>query len=197
VSGVEAVVIDENSVTRISVSPRSWGVYLFLGIAWVLLGILILSYHVETLHVLAIFTGIAFLVGGITEIVDAFKLQSGYRWLLATFGALSVAIGVVAIAWPQPTLYVIAVLIGWYLVIMGIVHFVVALFHTHQQYWWAGLVLGLFEFLIGAWAASYPGKSLTVFATLIGVYALIHGVIEMFAAFVVRGLERDVPAAAG
>ncbi|HEX2736739.1 MAG TPA: HdeD family acid-resistance protein [Acidimicrobiia bacterium] len=196
-SGVEAVVIDENRVSRITVSPRSWGIYLFLGIAWMLLGILIMSYHVETLSVLAVFTGIAFLAGGVTEIVDAFKLQSGFRWLLATFGALSVAVGIVAIAWPQPTLYVIAVLIGWYLVIMGIVHFVVALFHTHQQYWWAGLVLGLVEFAIGAWAASYPGKSLTVFAVLIGVWALVHGIIEIFAAFVLRGLERDVRATTG
>jgi uncharacterized membrane protein HdeD (DUF308 family) len=195
VSRIDAVVIDENSVTRITVSPRSWGVYLFLGIVWMLLGILIISYHVETLNVLAIFTGIAFLVGGITEIVDAFKLQSGYKWLVATSGVFAVAVGIVAIAWPQPTLYVIAVLIGWYLVLMGIVHVVVALFHTHQQYWWTGLVLGLFEFLIGAWAASYPGKSLRVFATLIGAYALIHGIIEIFAAFVVRGLERDVRAA--
>ena len=191
-SRIEVWAVDEGRVERITEHPFAWRLLLCLGIAWILLAIVILSYHVETLTALAVFTGIVFIAGGTSTIVRASSVRSRHRWLSVLFGLSGMALGVVLLLWPAPTMYVVAVMVGWYLVAMGIVHFVEALFHTYERYWWAGMLHGLAEFAIGAWAASYPGKSLSVFATLIGVYALVHGVLETFGAFALRGLERDL-----
>jgi uncharacterized membrane protein HdeD (DUF308 family) len=192
VSRIEVWTIDDTHVSRMGPSPRKWWLFLALGVGWVLFAILLLSFHVETLGTLAIFTGVLFLAGGLSAVVNAWRLDGGQRVFLATFGVLATAAGIVLLAWPGPTLYVIAVLVGWYLVILGTVHFAQSLFHTSQRYWWVSMVLGLVELAIGAWAASYPGKSLNVFAALLGIYALIHGIVEIFAAFAMRGLERDL-----
>jgi uncharacterized membrane protein HdeD (DUF308 family) len=197
VSRIEVWAIDESRVERMAEYPFAWRLLLVLGIAWILLAIVILSFHVETLTTLAAFTGIVFVAGGVSTILRVASIRRGRRWFSAALGAGALGLGVVLLAWPSPTLYVVAVMVGWYLVVMGIVHFVQALFRTFERYWWADLLLGLAEFVIGAWAASYPGKSLSVFATLIGVYALVHGVIQIFGAFALRGLERDLRVAAG
>jgi uncharacterized membrane protein HdeD (DUF308 family) len=192
VSRIEVWAVEESRVERMTVTPRAWALFLWLGVAWTLFGILILSFHVETLTALAVFSGAIFIAGGVSAVLNAWKLDGGHRRLLGVLGVLAVATGIVLLVWPHPTLYVVAVLVGWYLVVMGIVHFVQALFHTADRYWWAGLLLGLVELLIGSWAATYPGKSLSVFAALIGIYAVLHGIIEMFGAFAMRGLDRDL-----
>jgi uncharacterized membrane protein HdeD (DUF308 family) len=53
------------------------------------------------------------------------------------------------------------------------------------------LLLGVAEFLLGAWAAGYPGRSLLVFVNLVGIYALVHGFTDIFAAFTLREVTRD------
>lgn len=196
-SRIEVWAVDERRVERITEHPFFWRLRLGSGIAWILLAVVILSFHVETRTALAAFTGIVFIAGGASTIVRASSVRSRDRWLSVFLGLGGMGLGVVLLLWPAPTLYVIAVMVGWYLVVMGIVHFVQALFHTYERYWWTGMLQGLADFVIGAWTASYPGKSLSVFATLIGVYALVHGVLEIFGAFASRGLDRDLRVTAG
>lgn len=189
---IEVWAVDDTRVERLVAHPRMWWLFLGLGVAWVLFGALALSYHVETLTSLAVFTGAAFIAGGVSLVLEASKVRAAHRWLAAGVGVAAIGIGVVPLVVPRPTLYLLAVLVGWYLMVVGTVHLVQALFHTWDRYWWADLVLGLVEIAIGASAAAYPGKSLDVLAVLIGVYALVHGVVGIFDAFALRGLDRDL-----
>src|SRR6266511_3787661 len=87
-------------------------------------------------------------------------------------------------------LFVLFVVLSWFLVVMGIFHVVGALAGPKREWWWMTLLLGIAEFLLGAWAAGYPGRSLLVFVNLVGFYALIHGFTEIFGAFTVREVAR-------
>ena len=59
-----------------------------------------------------------------------------------------------------------------------------------RPWWWLGLILGILELLLGIWAAGYPGRSLFVFVNLVGIYAVVYGFTEVFAAFDLHGLDR-------
>jgi uncharacterized membrane protein HdeD (DUF308 family) len=169
---------------------RSWWVFLLLGIVWVLFGMFVLSYRVGSLLALAVLAGVVFILSGVAEIGAASRAPS-WRWLYLASGALSVIAGVIAFIWPGITLFVLSVVLSWFLVVMGVIHVVGALAGPKRDWWWITLLLGIAEFLLGAWAASYPGRSLLVFVNLVGIYALIHGFTEIFGSFTLRELGRQ------
>lgn len=164
---------------------RTWWVFLLIGIFWIIFGLFVLSYNVGSLVALAVFAGVTFLITGLDQIFTAFRVDS-WRWLWLLGGILSLIAGIITLAWPGRTLLVLSVLLAWFLVFKGTIDAISALANMHQPWWWVGLVLGVLEFILGVWAAGYPGRSLFVFVNLIGIYALFHGFSEIFAAFAVR-----------
>jgi uncharacterized membrane protein HdeD (DUF308 family) len=166
-----------------------WWWFLILGIVWTALGMFVLSYRVESVATVAVLVGVAFLYGGIVQLVVASQVRA-WRWLLIVTGLLGVAAGVVTFVWPDVTLYVVSILVAWYLVIFGIVHIVTALAGPKLPWWWTRLLLGIAEVVLGIWAVHSWQRSLWTLVTLIGVWAIVHGVDHIFAAFAVRQVGR-------
>ena len=85
-SRIEVWAVDESRVEVMSEHPRRWSLLLVAGIGWVLFAVLLLTYHVETLAALAVFTGITFIAGGATEIATASTFERGRRWPTVALG---------------------------------------------------------------------------------------------------------------
>src|ERR671913_2353601 len=168
---------------------RAWWLFLILGVLWILFGMFVLSYNVGSLLALAIFAGVTFIMTGINQILSFGRVEGGWRWLFLVGGVLSILAGIIAFVWPGRTLLVLSVVLAWFLVFKGIVDIIGALTAHGRPYWWLGLILGILELLLGIWAAGYPGRSLVVFVTLVGIYAIFYGFTELFAAFDLRGLD--------
>ena len=149
-----------------------------------------LSYRVESLAAVAAFVGVAFLGGGITQLVVASRVPT-MRWLSILGGVLGIAAGLVTLAWPGITLYVVSILVAWYLIAFGIVHLVSALAGPKLPWWWTGLLLGIAELVLGVWAARSWQHSLVTLVTLVGVWAICRGVNEIFAAFTLRQVGKQ------
>jgi len=173
-----------------------WWWFLILGIAWTGLGMFVLSYRVGSLAAVAGLVGVTFLYGGIAQLVVASQVRA-WRWLLLVAGLLGVAAGVVTFVWPDVTLYVVSILVAWYLVIFGIVHIVTALAGPKLPWWWTRLLLGIAELVLGMWAVHSWQRSLWTLVTLVGVWAIVHGVNEIFAAFAVRQVGRQAERSIG
>jgi uncharacterized membrane protein HdeD (DUF308 family) len=169
----------------------SWWLFLIIGVLWILFGMFVLSYNVGSLLALAVFAGVTFLMTGVTQIMSATRAHS-WRWLYLIGGILSILAGIIAFVWPGRTLLVLSVILAWFLVFKGIVDIVGSLASHGRPWWWLGLILGILELLLGIWAAGYPGRSLFVFVNLVGVYAIFYGFTELFSAFELRGLGRDL-----
>jgi uncharacterized membrane protein HdeD (DUF308 family) len=166
-----------------------WWWFLTLGVAWTLFGTYVLSFRVGSLAAVAAFVSVAFLFGGVTQLVVAARVQS-WRWLFIIAGILGIAAGILTVVWPAITLYVVSVLVAWYLILFGIVHLVGALAGPKLRYWWTQLLLGPAELTLGVWAVRSWQRSLLTLVTLVGVWAIVHGVNEIFAAFSVRETGR-------
>jgi uncharacterized membrane protein HdeD (DUF308 family) len=167
-----------------------WWWFLGLGVAWTLFGTYVLSYRVGSLAAVAALAGVAFLFGGAAQLAVASRVQS-WRWLYVVAGILGVAAGILTIAWPAITLYVLAVLVAWYLILFGILHLVDALAGPKVGYWWTQLLLGVAELGLGVWAVRSWQRSLFTLVTLVGVWAIVQGVAEIFAAFSARQAGKD------
>jgi uncharacterized membrane protein HdeD (DUF308 family) len=167
-----------------------WWWFLTLGVAWTLFGTYVLSFRVGSLAAVAAFVSVAFLFGGVTQLAVATRVQS-WRWLFIIAGILGIAAGILTVVWPAITLYVVSVLVAWYLIVFGIVHLVGALAGPKLRYWWTQLLLGIAELVLGVWAVRSWQQSLVTLVTLVGVWAIFHGVNEIFAAFSVRQAGKD------
>ena len=173
---------------------RLWWLYLVFGVLWILFGMWLWSYRVGSLVALAALIGITFMFSGVTEIVVGLRLPA-YGWLAVTLGAVSIVAGFIVLIWPGPTLYIIAIFLGWFLFIVGMVHIVVAFARIGQRLWWLLLIQGGAEFLLGAWARGDHTRSVILFINLAGAFAIVRGVMEIFAAFELRRAgEGSVPA---
>ena len=133
-----------------------WWWFLALGVLWTLFGTYVLSYRVGSLAAVVALVGVAFLFGGVSQLVVATRVQS-WRWLFIVAGILGVAAGIMTFVWPAITLYVVALLVAWYLIIFGIMHLVGALAGPKLAYWWTQLLLGVAELVLGC-GRSAPGS---------------------------------------
>jgi len=163
-----------------------WWWFLLLGILWTLFGMFVLSYRVGSLTAVGVFVGVALLFGGITQFALATWAPGGWRWLLVIVGILAVIAGIITLVWPGITLYVVSIFLAWYLIIFGIMHVINALVGPKLAWWWTELLLGIAEFVLGVWAVRSWERSLFTLVTLVGVWAIFHGVSQIFGAFTLK-----------
>jgi uncharacterized membrane protein HdeD (DUF308 family) len=108
-----------------SLSPGLVG---FFGIISMIAGIVILRHPFETVEVLATILGVVWIVGGSIDLISSVADSSlTKRGPVALAGVLAIAAGVVVVAWPAPTVTVIAWISGVFLLLMGLLTCVEAL----------------------------------------------------------------------
>jgi uncharacterized membrane protein HdeD (DUF308 family) len=108
---------------------------------------------------------------------------NAWGWVLA-FGVLTLAAGIAVLVWPRETLLVIAVVFGIQLVITGIFRFVMAFSEPVRG---AGIrilyaVIGLLSLIVGVWAIKHADLTVVLLAVLLGIYWIVNGAFEIFAA---------------
>jgi uncharacterized membrane protein HdeD (DUF308 family) len=164
-----------------------WWVFLLSGIVWILFAWVVLSFNYSTVWAIALFFGLGMIGGGLMELMIGWQARS-WRWLHVTFGVLCLIAGVVALIWPGETFLVLAGIIGWFVMLAGIIDLVTSIATREvNDLWWLGLILGIVEILIGFWAVGYSGRSIALLVVWVGATALVRGASNLFVAF---GLHR-------
>ncbi|MGB7052523.1 MAG: HdeD family acid-resistance protein [Acidimicrobiales bacterium] len=98
-----------------------------LGVLSVIIGILFLRHTDETLTSLAFLIGLFWVVGGMIEFFTAYGDRSmDARGFRVVMGLLAIAAGVLTLVWPGITLVVLAVVIGAWLAIYGLLEIAVS-----------------------------------------------------------------------
>ena len=173
---------------------RHWGWILGFGIATVLLGIITLAWPGRTLLVVAVLFGVQLIVMGVFRFVGAFAAEDvsgGSRVLLALLGVISLIIGLYAVRHAALTLLVLAVLLGIFWIISGVIELFTALSHREMRGRGWTLLMGILSVLAGIVVLAYPGISLLVLAIFLSIWLLIFGAMEIVLAFQLRSLARS------
>ena len=170
---------------------RSWGWVLFFGVVTLVVGILVVSRPVDTVFGVALFIGIWLFVSGLFRVVLAIADggdDAGNRILIALLGLLSVIIGLFLIRRTFETVATLAVLLGIFWVVGGLIEFVEAYSRKGAPGRGIRIVMGLLGFAAGVVTLFIPGLTLVVLATVMGIWLIFYGVLQVFAAFAIRKL---------
>ncbi|MGH9869058.1 MAG: HdeD family acid-resistance protein [Candidatus Polarisedimenticolia bacterium] len=113
------------------------------------------------------------------------ELADNWSWILLR-GMAAILFGILALSWPQITLFALILLFGVYVAADGIFALVAAMRgHTITPRWWLAVVgvLG-----IGAAVVTFAWPGLTALALIIfiGVWALVRGITEIAGAIALR-----------
>lgn len=167
---------------------KTWWIFLVGGLVSLVFGALILAvdWGVDSL---AAFIGALFIIEGVAWGVTR-PLDGGNRTTNLIAGVLAIAAGIALLVWPGRGLYTLAVFIGIFVIVSGVIHIVGAIVNRHAPNWWLVLILGLIEVPIGIWAMRRPGLTLAVIVTLAGVWAIVTGIWQIVIAFDIRSLPR-------
>jgi uncharacterized membrane protein HdeD (DUF308 family) len=199
--GGRTVVMAQSLREDMRSATGNWGWFLAAGIAWLLFAFILLSFNYRTVWAIALFFGIAFIMGGIMEFAVA-AAAPGWKWLYVLIGIVSIVAGIIALAWPGQTFLVLSAIAGWLLLFYGIIDIVWAFSTRHLEgLWWMQLISGIIMVLLGFWAispdaatvATYRGAVLLV--VWIGVAALFRGVSDIIVGFRLRSVHQDLEAA--
>jgi uncharacterized membrane protein HdeD (DUF308 family) len=125
---------------------------------------------------------------------DAADMLAGigrhWGWVL-TFGIVTLLAGLLTLAWPGRTLVVIAVLFGIQLVVAGIFRFVAAFAADDATGGTRVLLalLGVLSFVVGLYAVRHVLVTIAALALLLGIFWIVNGAVEAFAALSHRGMQ--------
>ena len=113
-----------------------------------------------------------------------------WGWVLV-FGIVTVLAGLFTLVWPGKTILVIAVLFGIQLVVAGIFRFVAAFAADDETGGTRVLLalLGVLSFIVGLYALRHVLLTITALALLLGIFWIVNGAVEMFAALSHRGMQ--------
>lgn len=166
----------QGSTFQAEVREATWGWWLLVlvGVLSVMAGVIVLFKPGESLPTLAVIVGIFILVDGIFEIASAFLRGTPNRGLVALFGVITAIVGVLLIRHPIGGVVAVALLIGLWLITIGVIRFVTAFEEPEHRFWHA--VAGLVEILAGIVIVSTPEIGFATLAILVGIGFILNGI---------------------
>ena len=169
---------------------RSWGVMLLRGLAAILFGLVSVAWPQISLISLILVYAVYALADGALSLAAALRAGMRPHWWLMLVGLVSLGAGVVAGLWPIPTAVVLAITIGVWAVIRGVLEIAgaIALRRIIHNEWWLALS-GVASILFGATMIVAPGPGALALVWLIGVYAVAVGVFLVMLSFRLRRLQ--------
>jgi uncharacterized membrane protein HdeD (DUF308 family) len=153
----------------------TWGWWLFVlvGVLSVVAGVIILFKPSSSLATLAVIAGIFLLVDGIIELIAAFMRRTENRGLVALVGVLTAVIGVLLIRHPISGVTAVALLIGIWLIAMGVIRLVTAFDEPQHRVWHA--LAGALELIAGIVIVANPNIGYATLAILVGIGFILNG----------------------
>ncbi len=186
----------------VTLLARNWWVVLIRGIAAILFGIAALVWPALTLAVLVLLFGAYALVDGIFAIIAGFiaRKEQERWWMMILVGLSGIIVGVLTFLWPGITGLVLLYMIAAWAVVSGIFEIAAAVrLRREIEGEWLLILAGAATVLFGILLILFPGAGALTVAWLIGIYAIVVGVLLVILAFRIRSwreaLQRQIQGA--
>lgn len=180
-------------------AKRVWWYPVVRGLLAVVLGIIVMANPATTVIVLVRIIGVFVIIDGVMGIVDGARYRgvSGSGWQLRLFGGVvGLLLGGALLFWPEASLTVLAVILGAWAIIGGILA-VVAGYGMRKipgSGWGWTLFWGLATFAFGLVLLLAPLEGVSAIAWAVGLYAVLAGIVLVVAGFAIRSLGKRAAA---
>jgi uncharacterized membrane protein HdeD (DUF308 family) len=185
---IEAPVVD----TLFGDAKKNWGWLLALGILSIILGTIGLWMTFALTLAGVLLFGVLLLLGGIFQVVDAFKCK-GWKGtaLHVLIGLIYVAAGAIAIWDPLGAAVALTLLIGAAFIAVGILRLVMAIQHRSARGWGWALAGGIISLVLGVLIIlGWPVSGLWVIGVFIAIELIVNGWTYLFIALAARRMAK-------
>jgi uncharacterized membrane protein HdeD (DUF308 family) len=172
---------------------RLWWLFIITGIAWLVVGVVLLQYDTGSLATVGYLVGFMLLFTGVEQFMVASAVE-GWKWAWILFGILFVLGGLWAIINPFATAFALATSLGLLFVLIGILWIVEAVAtRSANPLWWLGLLSGIVMVGLAWWVSQQNTleKAITLL-TFAGIWAFMHGIGDFVRAIQLKRLGRLV-----
>jgi uncharacterized membrane protein HdeD (DUF308 family) len=163
----------DSAATEVREETGGWWLLLLIGVLSVVAGIVILAKPSNSLSTLAVIAGIFLLLDGILELVASLMRSTQSRGMVAVLGVVTAIVGVLLIRHPVQSILAIALLIGIWLIAVGVVRFVAAFEVDGNRGW--NILAGVVELIAGIVLISDPNIGYATLALLAGIAFIVNG----------------------
>jgi uncharacterized membrane protein HdeD (DUF308 family) len=176
----------------------TWKVLVVRGVMGLLFGIVALVWPGETVVAFVVLCGIWALVDGIGSLVEGFTTRpGGPRWLHLLMGLASLIVAFFAIFSPSMTASALTWLVGIWLIVRGVFELAAAALGSGLSGRGFLVASGLVDLVLGVLFAANPGRAAVGVAWLLGLVAMVWGVVFLVIGLVVRKQLNDLDVDAG
>jgi uncharacterized membrane protein HdeD (DUF308 family) len=197
-SSTDSRPVQSEGADLIEAVGRSWGWVLFFGIATLILGVLVTFHPKNSVFVVAIVIGIWLLIAGVFRIVVAIADSGetgGARWMTAIIGVIAILIGLLFLRHTYQTVAVLAVFLGIFWIIGGLMEFFHAMADKGSPARGWRIVAGLLGFAAGVVTLFVPNLTVAVLAIIMGIWLMIYGILQIIVSFTLRKWAKEAAAA--
>lgn len=172
-----------------------WWAVLLRGVLAVIFGVVALAWPGVTVWALVVVFGAYAIVDGISAIIRAVssrKVESGWVWWLLG-GVVSLVAGIIAFVWPEITALAAVFVIGFWAIMGGILEIAGSIRLRKLDgaaHWGLLLFAGIVELLFGLVLVFSPVSGILSIVWLVGVFALLFGILFVVSAFQVRSAAK-------
>ena len=158
-------------------AKKYWGWLLALGILFIVLGAIGLSMVFGLTMASVLFFGILMLIGGVAQLVEAFKCK-GWKSILwhVIMAILYVFGGIVVISNPLLASMVLTIMLAAAFIGIGLTRFLIGLQMRGSKGWVWPMISGIVSILLGVVIiAQWPISGLWVIGLFVAVELIVHG----------------------
>jgi len=168
---------------------KEWGWIALRGVAALIFGVLALIWPLLTIVLLAVMWGAFMFADGVFSLMASWDLhKKGVRWWpYLLYGLLGLATGVLTLLWPGITAFILLYIIAFWALIGGIAQITAAIrLRKEIVDEWALILTGVISVLFGLLVLFRPLPGVVAIAWMVGIYAIISGVLSLMLAIKVR-----------
>lgn len=180
-------------------ASRVWWVYLLSGIVSILFGVIVLTLELDWVegarrgvtapYLVALLIGAWLIAWGVLQLAGALGDRREHSGWYALGGVLAIVAGAVAWAWPDATYVVLVVILGWALVIWGVIDIIGGFALAGARHWWLYAIRGVASIVLGIFAVAWVNVALFFVLLVLGLGAILWGVGDIAAAFMLHGAK--------
>lgn len=152
----------------------AWWLLVLLGLLCGAAGIIVLVQPDISLATLAVVAGVFLLLDGVYDVIVAIAEGGEGRGMLALVGIVSAIAGIILVRHPIGSVAAIALLVGIWLVCIGVVRLIRAFALAVGRGW--NLFVAFIEIVAGIVIVSSPDIGVTTLAILVGIAFIVRGI---------------------
>src|SRR5262245_60955113 len=128
---------------RLARALPPWWLMLITGIAWILVGVIVLRFDYTSVSAISLLFGFVAIAAGIMELTAVFLAAGWWKLLNIVLAIIFIVVGVVAFVHPGDTFRALAAVFSFFLIFAGTFDIIIAISARHEiDVWWLQLVGG-------------------------------------------------------